>query len=146
MTVYDIIKELGIKTCWCSVYGEVHVICLKDIKYIDLLLKENDGVVMRLDGDGKLDDKGECLIFPSKNDRDWDKALEEKRNQLLFPFNTLVMVSDGGLDWRARYYKKGKQCGLKKENNDLCSWNYIVPISNFDFNADDLSINIKNSI
>lgn len=77
MTVYDIIKGLGIKKCWCTVYGEVYVICMKDIRYIDLLLKENGNVVMRLDEDGKLDDKGECLIFPSKDNRDWNKVLEK---------------------------------------------------------------------
>ena len=50
---------------------------MKDIRYIDLLFKENGNVVMRLDEDGKLDDKGECLIFPSKDNRDWNKVLEK---------------------------------------------------------------------
>ena len=145
MTVYDIIKTLGIKTCWCSVYGEVHVICTKDIKYIDLLIKENGNVVMRLDGDGKLDDKGECLIFPSKENRVWTSLLEEAKKNL-FPFNTPVMVTEDGYYWSLRFYKKYRQCDVSKESKDGTRCKYIVPVSNFDFDANNLSINTKYSI
>lgn len=145
MTVYDIIEELGVTKCWCTVYGEVYVICTKDIRYIDLLLKENGNVVMRLDEGGKLDDKGECLIFPSKDNRDWNKALKEKRNQQL-PFNTPVMVSIDGESWDLRYYKFNRQCSMNKQAKEGPLVKYIVLPSKFDFEADDLSINIKNSI
>lgn len=145
MTVYDIIKELGIKTCWCSVYGEVHVICMKDIRYIDLRLKEKGNVVMRLDEDGKLDDKGECLIFPSKDNRDWNMVLDENKNKLL-PVFTPIMVSDDGENWSVKYYKTRRFCLINKTSSYGSCYRYIVPVSKFDFEADDLSINIKNSI
>lgn len=143
MTVYDIIKELGIKTCWCSVYGEVHVACMKDIKYIDLSLE--NGVVMRLDEDGKLDDKGECLIFPSKDNKDWDMALDENKNKSISPF-TPVMASDDGENWSVKYYIDGQFCSISKTSIYGSTYRYIVPVSKFNFDADDLSINIKNSI
>ena len=145
MAVYDIIKELGIKTCWCSVYGEVHVICMKDIRYIDLLLKEKGNVVMRLDEDGKLEDRGECLIFPSKENRDWNSLLEETNKQLL-PINTPVMVTITGNDWALRYYRVDRLCAIFKKDKKCYSYKYIVPVSKFDFEADDLSINLKKSI
>ena len=145
MTVYDIIKELGVTKCWCTIYGEVYVICLKDIRYIDLLLRENGTVAMRLDEDGKLSDKGECLIFPSKDNRDWDKVLKEKRNQLL-PFNTPVMVSVDGKSWDLRYYKRDRQCSSNKLFEEGLTRKYIVLPSKFNFEADDLFINTKNSI
>lgn len=142
MTVYDIIKELGIKTCWCSVYGEVHVACMKDIKYIDLSLE--NGVVMRLDEDGKLDDKGECLIFPSKDNKDWDMALDE--NKISRSLFTPVMASDDGENWSVKYYIDGQFCSISKTSIYGSTYRYIVPVSKFNFDADDLSINIKNSI
>lgn len=145
MTVYDTIKELRIKTCWCSVYGEVYVDCMKDIRYIDLRLKENSNVVMRLDEDGKLDDKGECLVFPSKDNRDWNKVLDRIRNKLL-PSLTPIMVSDDGENWSVKYYKTRRFCLINKTSSYGSCYQYIVPVSKFDFEADDLSINIKNSI
>ena len=145
MTIYDIIKNLGITKGWCTVYGEVHVICTKDIRYIDLLLKENGGVVMRLDEDGKLDDKGECLIFPSKDNRDWNKVLKEKKNQLP-PIFTPVMVSDYGENWSLRYYIDGQFCSINKNSIYGSCYRYIVPISKFNFEAEDPRVNIKNSI
>lgn len=145
MMVYDIIKRLGIKTCWCTVYGEVRVICTKDIRFIDLLLKENGNVVMRLDEGGKLDDNGECLIFPSKDNRDWSKALNEAKDELL-PLFTPVMVSDDGEKWSVKYYMDGQFCSISKTSIYGSCYRYIVPVSKFDFEADDLSINIKNSI
>lgn len=81
----------------------------------------------------------------SKENRDWEKELEEKRNQLL-PFNTPVMVSEGDNYWCIRYYKKCRQCHVSKINSNGANWKYIVPVSKFDFEADDLSINIKNYI
>ena len=145
MTVYDIIKELGVTKCWCTVYGEVYVICTKDIRYIDLLLKENGNVVMRLDEDGKLDDKGECLIFPSKDNRYWSKVLNEAKNELLPPF-TPVMVSDNGENWSLRCYMNGQFCSINRNSIYGSCYRYIVPVSKFDFEADDPFINIKNSI
>lgn len=56
------------------------------------------------------------------------------------------MVSENGGDWSLRYYKKCRQCHVSKINSNGVNWKHIVPVSKFDFEADDLSINIKNSI
>ncbi len=93
MTIYDIIKELDIRIGWSPMLGNCRI----------ELNKELDGIIIDRDGyhrtmlnsDGTFIESGECLIFPSKANRNWNKALEEKRNQLL-PFNTPVMVSDEG--------------------------------------------------
>ena len=120
--------------------------CAKDIRYIDLLLKENGNVVMRLDEDGKLDDKGECLIFPSKENRDWNKVLLNRAKDKLLPVFTPVMVSDNGENWSVKYYMDGQFCSISKTSIYGSCYKYIVPVSKFDFDADDLSVNIKNSI
>lgn len=80
----------------------------------------------------------ECLLFPSKEQQDWDKFnyLEEGHR---------VMVSDLGNSWSLRCYVKNN---IAKMPNDECgiAWGYIVPIEDFDFQAEDLKDNIKKSI
>lgn len=141
MTVYDIIKELGVTEGYSPLLGD----CEIDLDNETIWIRNEGGAWVVFDKDGKFDKKGECVIFPSKDNRDWEKELEEKRNQLL-PFNTPVMVSENGGDWFLRYYKKCGQCHISKINSNGTNWKHIVPVSKFDFEADDLSINIKNSI
>lgn len=142
MTVYDIIKELGVTKGWSPIYGECPIELNDELSLISITNGVNRMILTR---SGKFADNGECLIFPSKENRDWEKELEEKRNQLL-PFNTPVMVSERDNYWCLRYYKKCRQCHVSKINSNGANWKYIVPVSKFDFEADDLSINIKNSI
>lgn len=141
MTIYDIIKELGVTEGYSPLLGD----CEIDLGNESIWIRYQVSAWLVLDKDGKFNKKGECVIFPSKDNRDWEKELEEKRNQLL-PFNTPVMVSENGGGWSLRYYKKCRQCHISKINSNGVNWKHIVPVSKFDFEADDLSINIKNSI
>lgn len=61
----------------------------------DINLEEYEISEQKDKKEGKYDKNGECLIFPSKENRDWDAELKRKRSQLL-PFNTLVMPSIDG--------------------------------------------------
>lgn len=79
MTVYDIIKELGITEGWSPLFGNC---------YIDL---DNTGSIwirgdfspwVILDKSGKYAENGECVIFPSKDDRDWEKVLKKKKRTI----------------------------------------------------------------
>lgn len=84
----------------------------------------------------------ECLLFPSKEQRDWSK------------FNYLekghrVMVSDNRRVWGVYNYYKNNEVypvGMTPNEINIFSWKYIVPIENFDFNAEDITINCKESI
>lgn len=143
MTVYDIIKELEITEGYSPLYGDCEISLNNEIIWI--CTKSNICKTNFLDKEGKYDKNGECLIFPSKEDRDWERLLKDKKDQLL-PFNTPVMVSEGDNYWCLRYYKKCRQCHVSKINSNGANWKYIVPVSKFDFEADDLSINIKNYI
>lgn len=143
MTIYDIIKELGVTKGYCSICGECDIE-LETRNQIKLYL--NKFLSITLDENGKYLENGECVIFQSKDNRDWNKFYEEKNNQQLLPLNAPVMVSEGDNYWCLRYYKKCRQCHVSKINSNGANWKYIVPVSKFDFEADDLSINIKKSI
>lgn len=56
------------------------------------------------------------------------------------------MVSNDGESWELRYYIMDRQCSMDKSSKEGLSRKYIVLPSKFNFEAEDLSINIKNSI
>lgn len=141
MTVYDIIKELNLDKGWSPIYGD----CEIDLDNEAIWIRNEGGAWVVLDKDGKFDKKGECVIFPSKDNRDWNMVLDENKNKLL-PVFTPVIVSDDGENWSVKYYIDGQFCSINKTSIYGSCYRYIVPVSKFDFEADDLSINIKNSI
>lgn len=142
MTVYDIIKELGVTKGYCSICGECDIE-LETRNQIKLCL--NKFLSITLDENGKYLENGECVIFPSKDNRDWNMVLDENKNKLL-PVFTPVMASDDGENWSVKYYMDGQFCSISKTSIYGYFYRYIVPVSKFDFDADDLFINIKKSI
>lgn len=143
MTVLEIIKKLNIRKGYSPVYGE----CKISVKNDDtaIIVSKGENHLHFLKKDGKILPEGECLIFPSKDNRDWNDFYWREKVRLL-PENTPVMVSNCKEDWSLRYYKTDRICSLYKENNNGTVWAYIVPVSKFDFKANKISTNIKNSI
>lgn len=83
---------------------------------------------------------GECLLFPSKDKRNWDDVyfLKDKAP---------VMVSDDGYDWRLRNFRDNHVAYLLDGGGNIvtyCYWNYIVPLSKFNF--EDLHSNILSAL
>lgn len=82
----------------------------------------------------------ECLLFPSKDKRNWD-------NVCFLKDKALVMVSDDGYDWRLRNFRDNHAAYLLDESGNTVTyrhWNYVVPISKFNF--EDLQSNILNAL
>ena len=85
----------------------------------------------------KLYGYGECTLFPSKTQRDWNKFKVDLKE------GTKVMCSDHDKDWHLRIYKGKKRCSIVGKYNDY-EWKYIVPVANFDF--ENIESNINKSI
>lgn len=83
----------------------------------------------------------ECMLFPSKEQQDWNKFTYLEKGHR-------VMVSDNSKCWYLReYINNNLACGVIDDTyTGYDNWKYIVPVENFDFQAKDLSINIKKSI
>lgn len=130
MTILEIIKKLNIRKGYSPVYGE----CKISIK-IDgtaIIVSKGENHLHFLNKDGKILPEGECLIFPSKDNRDW----ESLRNEII-PYNTPILVSDNGEDWYLEYYR------INYDYLKL-NWNYAVLVSEFDFKNPES--NIKKSL
>lgn len=130
MTILEIIKKLNIRKGYSPIYGE----CKISIK-IDgtaIIVSKGENHLHFLNKDGKILPEGECLIFPSKDNRDW----ESLRNEII-PYNTPILVSDNGEDWYLEYYR------INYDYLKL-NWNYAVLVSEFDFKNPES--NIKKSL
>lgn len=83
---------------------------------------------------------GECLLFPSKDERNWD-------NVYFLKDKAPVMVSDDGYDWRLRNFRDNHAAYLLDEGGNIvtcCYWRYVVPIDKFNF--DDTHSSILNAL
>lgn len=126
------------------IFGEVKFEKIVD-DCIFVVVKNKDGSCKSrysFYSDGKYNHNGECVLFPSKENRDWNKfSILEKGHR--------VMCSDSYNGWRlgeyvdnntinAGYYSDGTRM--------LYRFKYIVPIENFNFNAENLDDNRKYSM
>lgn len=82
---------------------------------------------------------GECLLFPSKDNRDWNnfQILEEGHR---------VMCSNNGEDWKFREYIKDNITNCINSKDIYSNWLYIVPVEDFNFTTKDITINKEKSI
>lgn len=84
---------------------------------------------------------GECLLFPSKDNRDWN-------NFQVLETGHRIMVSDDAHNWFLRLYVTNNKTIRFNSNDeeDIMTLKYIVPIEDFDFTAEDITINKEKSI
>lgn len=75
MNLCEILKGHEGETFYSPVFG---IAILKEITNDSLQIKSVDKVIY-LCKDGKYDIYGECMLFPSKNQRDWNKWIEEQK-------------------------------------------------------------------
>lgn len=147
MNIAEILKNVPEGTeLYSPICGEAHFEMVASWEgtphYITVRVKESS---VRFDflPDGRYTSagSGECLLFPSKDCRDWEKFAKQYSIKEGEP----VMVSDNGKNWSLRYHHKGKlaykdggKCG------DSLYWSFIVPVKGFNFN--DPESNIEKSI
>ena len=119
----DLVKIL--KNCprgtklYSSVHGEVSFLCINNefsFHPIEVLL--NDGMSKCYSADGKYNKtyNGECILFPSKEQRDWSKFTtpwckkERFDPKTLQPFDKVLVRSLRTAKWRCEhfsYFKEG---------------------------------------
>lgn len=80
----EILKGHEGETFYCSLFGNVklHNISDNELTYqIEIIV--DDGVKQALDKYGRfiINEHGECVLFPSKNQRDWNKWIKEQKQK-----------------------------------------------------------------
>lgn len=130
---------------YSPIFGEVEFDGIENNAiYVNAIVSDNEKVRMRFVSNGQFYSyypNAECLLFPSKDNRDWNsfRILEEGHR---------VMVSDNANSWSLRLYVANNKtiCFNPAHDVDTMHWQYIVPIEDFDFTAEDITINKEKSI
>lgn len=91
---------------WSPVWGRVTfetIDAFDDLVYI----LTHKGVYITLDGDGKFDADGECMLFPSRDQRDWSKfvPLSKRFNPKEFkPFDKVLAKNRFSSKWTCTFF------------------------------------------
>lgn len=137
LNLLEILKDAPKGTkLYSTIWGEMELISVESF-WIKCL--SSKGVEWSFEPNGKLSasstEDGECVLFPSKEQRDWSKF------KLDLPIDTPVMVTDESainFAWILAFYCKDDMVfinGYKSsETNGTEVWDYIVPVKDFDFN------------
>lgn len=111
-------------------HGKVEFQCIRKQGEYNIVVVDKLGCFHSYTKDGKFKvyDLGECLLYPSKDCRNWNEF------RLDLPEDTPVMVSDTDSDWKLRFYAgHGKAYKLGKRCGEPISWGYIIPADKFNF-------------
>lgn len=129
---------------YSPLFGEVEFENVDDKIEIIVHTDEEEIYKVFFEKDGKyyiIYKDAECLLFPSKDNRDWNsfQVLEEGHR---------VMCSDNANTWSLRLYVADNKaiCFNPAHDIDTTHWQYIVPVEDFDFTAEDITINKEKSI
>lgn len=128
---------------YSPLFGEVEFENVDDKIEIIVHTDEEEIYKVFFEKDGKyyiIYKDAECLLFPSKDNRNWNdfQVLEEGHR---------VMVSDNGENWSLKKYYMDDEAYRFSDDADSCNSHiYIVPVENFDFTAEDITINKEKSI
>ena len=137
LNLLEILKDAPKGTkLYSTIWGDVELVEAHPLWIKCITPKGNEWT---FEPDGKLSaassGNGECVLFPSKEQRDWSKF------KLDLPIDTPVMVTDESainFAWILAFYCKDDMVfinGYKSsETNGTEVWDYIVPVKDFDFN------------
>ena len=113
-----ILKGCEGQTFYCTIYGDVILNRILDNRECPIEVSSiNTGSFTSITKEGFYlnSEFGECILFPSKENRDWGTFKPK------IPFGTPVMVSNNGTHWKLKKY------------NEILQNTYIVPVDKFDF-------------
>lgn len=133
---------------YCSLYGYVTLEEVNSDDKYPIRFKVKSNFVDRVTQKGFLYEgyeEGECVFFPSKEQRDWSKWVCPKPD---LPVDTPMMVSSDKKDWWLRYYAGDKKCWKSacksKDIGIRIQWNHIIPFDKF--NPNDIEESLKYDI
>lgn len=148
-TIYEIIEEISLNskfthTCYSPCLGDCSVALIKDRKKILINKIGEPSISLELNKNGQLHKEGELMLFPNKEkDKSWNTIYKEFI-QSKYDVKHLMMVSHNGSDWSLRRYLRGDKCYDSELDSE--GYEYIVPVEDFNFKANNLSENAKLSI
>lgn len=117
MNIAEILKNCptGMKL-YSSVYGEVEFVCVKNnySSIYPISCRKKNGYEKSFTNDGRIYfdyPEAECVLFPSKDQRDWskfgvtDQATDQKPKPQFKPFDKVLVRDDDDALWRCDLFE-----------------------------------------
>lgn len=113
---------------YSPLFGNVTLVKVSDVKNDRSIKIMTDTSYYYFRSTGQFYNKGECLLFPSKDNRDWNKF----NNKEKFNFNTLnhfdkVIVRDKNNAWRIDFFSHINRNCIYKYVCSGGSWTHCIP-------------------
>ena len=127
---------------YSSTFGQVEFQYIKSDSMYPIVIKLENGVIESIASDGKIfnDYNGECILFPSKDQRDWSKFTapwykkEKFDPKTLKTFDRVLIKSDDDITWVANLFSHAIKFHDKVTGNDYlesvtayCTSSYCIP-------------------
>ena len=132
-----ILKNYPVGTIlYSTINGEVKLEGITTGNYPIIICRNNHSLSsVTKEGRNDINFPGECILFPSKDQRDWSK--------FKLPIDTPMMFKDqGDIYWKLGYQALGpntvfESSKTSKEIDIYIKYDYCVPMASFDFSDPD---------
>ena len=136
LNLAEILKDCPKGTkLYSTIHGDVELVkvYIKDNAYpIEIKIGESSGMICDFTNDGRLlgDFPGECILFPSKNQRDWSKFKPKKPKfdpRTLQPFDKVLVKHIDESTWKCAFYSHKRGEGIWKYATTDSAYTYCIP-------------------
>lgn len=123
---------------YSTVYGEVELEKVTDsvaypiiVKFNDWRLGEEIPIIFTSDGIMGVSCKGECTLFPSREERNWSNFKPKKPKfdpKTLKPFDKVLVRDSGAYSWICAFYSHTKECSsLFRYVTNNSAYEFCIP-------------------
>lgn len=137
LNLCEILKDCPTGTkLWSPVWGNMTLIQINDVSIYPIVLSADGFNSVSLHSDGRMYGvkESECILFPSKEQRDWSKFKTPGKRfnpEEFKPFDKVLLRDGKETNWIPGFFEKL----LKQPNGDDClvvdfrrySWNMCIP-------------------
>ena len=133
LNLVEILKDCPEGTkLYSTVLGEVELCAVEHNDRYPILVKDNIGNTGWLTSNGKFIEKfdGECILFPSKDQRDWSKFKPKQPKfdpKTLQPFDKILARNGHSENWNCDIFSNINDNEPYKYNTISNYWKYCIP-------------------
>ena len=133
LNLVEILKDCPEGTkLYSTVLGEVELCAVEHNNTYPILVKDNIGNTGWLTSNGKFIEKfdGECILFPSKDQRDWSKFKPKQPKfdpKTLQPFDKILARNGHSENWNCDIFSNINDNEPYKYNTISNYWKYCIP-------------------
>lgn len=127
----NIINKIKVEdTLYSTVMGEVTVIQINPKSEFNnhIIVKSKSGATYSFNKEGKYLTTGECVLFPSKENRDWSTYSPKFNINTLEPFDRVLIRDNDNHCWTTGLYSHYEDYGdTRFYTVNSIPWNQCVP-------------------